>query len=84
MEWAESKLEKVMLESKRWFQVYVKDRAYCKISYPQITLGCTEWVHHPDNLSIKYHEQKFCIKFAFSGQHWTGISIRKCKKFLMC
>ena len=39
------------------------------------------WVHHPDNLSIKYHEQTlFCIKFAFSGQHETGISIEKCFK----
>ena len=27
--------------------------------------------------SIKYHEQIFSIKFAFSGQHWTGISIEK-------
>ena len=32
-----------------------------------------------ENLSIKYHEQKFCIKFACSGQYWTGKSIEKCK-----
>ena len=31
--------------------------------------GVAEWVHHPENLSIKYHEQKFCIKFAFLLQH---------------
>ena len=24
-------------------------------------------VHHSENDSIKYHEQKFCIKFAFQG-----------------
>ena len=28
---------------------------------------------------IRYHEQKFCIKFAFSVQHWTGLSIEKYK-----
>ena len=31
------------------------------------------------NLSIKYHDQKFYIKVAFSGQHWTGLSIEKFK-----
>ena len=24
-------------------------------------------------------KKKNCIKFAFSGQHWTGLSIEKCK-----
>ena len=24
-------------------------------------------VHHSENDSMKYHEQKFCIKFAFQG-----------------
>ena len=24
-----------------------------------------------------YHEQKFWIIFAFSGEHWTGLSIEK-------
>ena len=43
--------------------------------------GCTEWVHHPENFSIKYHEQKFCIKFAFSGKHWAGLFTEKCKNF---
>ena len=28
---------------------------------------CHQKLHHPDNLSIKYLEQKFCIKFAFSA-----------------
>ena len=44
------------------------------------------WMHNPDNLPIKYHEQKFCIKFAFSGRHWTEISTKKFKKFqlFMC
>ena len=32
-------------------------------------------VYHSENFSIKYHEQKFCIKFAFSWQHLTGLSI---------
>ena len=36
-------------------------------------------VHHSENLFIKYHEQTICRKFAFSGQHWTGIFIKKCK-----
>ena len=36
-------------------------------------------MHHSENLSIKYHEQKFCIKFAFSGQHWTGLFTENCK-----
>ena len=26
------------------------------------------------------HVQKFCIKFAFSGEHWRGLSIEKYKK----
>ena len=34
-------------------------------------------VHHSENLSIKYHEQKLCIKFSFSGQYWIGLSIEK-------
>ena len=40
-------------------------------------------VHHSENLSIQYQEQKFCIKFAFSEEHWTACSmkpIKKCKK----
>ena len=34
-------------------------------------------VYLSNNPSIKYHEQKFYIKVAFSGQHWTGLSIEK-------
>ena len=37
--------------------------------------------HHSKILSIKYHEQKFCIKFPFSGQRWTKLSIEKSKEF---
>ena len=37
-------------------------------------------MHHAENLSIKYYEQKFYIKFAFSWQDWIGPSIEKCKK----
>ena len=37
-------------------------------------------VYHSDNLSIKYYEQKFCIKFAFSGLHCAGLPIEKYKK----
>ena len=37
-------------------------------------------VHQPEYLYIKYHEKQFCIKFSFSGQHWTGLSIKKYKK----
>ena len=29
--------------------------------------GVHRVVHHSENDSIKYHEQKFCIKFAFQG-----------------
>ena len=29
-------------------------------------------VHHSENHSIKYHEQKFCIKFAFQGSVEQG------------
>ena len=36
-------------------------------------------MHHSENLSIKYHDQNFYIKTAFSGQHWTG-QIGKCEK----
>ena len=34
-------------------------------------------VHHLENLSIKYYQQKFCIRFAFPSQHWTELSIEK-------
>ena len=34
-------------------------------------------VHHSENISIKYHEQKLCLKFSFSGQYWIGLSIEK-------
>ena len=39
--------------------------------------------HHSQNLSLKCHGQKFCIKAAISGQHWIGLSIEKCEKFLI-
>ena len=39
-------------------------------------------VHHSKNLSIKYHEQNFCIRFAFLGQHLTGLSIGKFKNLV--
>ena len=29
--------------------------------------GVHRVVHHSENLSIKYHQQKFYLKFAFSG-----------------
>ena len=28
-------------------------------------------VHRSDNFSIKYYDQKFCIKIAFLGKQWT-------------
>ena len=43
--------------------------------------GVHRVVHNSENLSIKYHEQKFCIKSEVSGQHWTGMPIEKCKKY---
>ena len=39
-------------------------------------------VHHSKDLSIKYHEQKFCIRFAFFGQHLTRLSIGKFKNLI--
>ena len=36
-------------------------------------------MQYSENLSIKYHDQNFYIKTAFSGQHWTG-QIGKCEK----
>ena len=38
-------------------------------------------VHHIDIFFTKYHDQKFYIKTAFPGQHWTGISIAKFCKY---
>ena len=35
------------------------------------------------SLPIKYHEQKFFIKSAFSGQHWTGLSMEKSKNSVL-
>ena len=29
----------------------------------------------------KCHDQNFCNKIAFSGQHWTGQSIEECEQF---
>ena len=44
---------------------------------------CVHRVVHPSkNLSIKYHEQKFYIKFAFLGQHLTGLSFEKFKNLV--
>ena len=40
-------------------------------------------VHYSENLSIKYHDQNFCIKIAFSEQLWTGQSIEELKQFLI-
>ena len=32
-------------------------------------LGVHRMLHHSKNRAIKYHEQKFCIKFAFPAYH---------------
>ena len=37
-------------------------------------------MHYSENLSIKYHDQNFYIKTAFSGPHWTEQTIDECKK----
>ena len=37
-------------------------------------------MHYSENLSIKYHDQNFYIKTAFSGKHWTGQTIDECEK----
>ena len=52
--------------------------ATCLLVYVAVVLAL---VHHSENLSIKYHDQKCCIKIAISGQHWTGKPVEKCKKF---
>ena len=41
-------------------------------------------MHYSENLSIKYHDQIFYIKTAFSGQHWIGQTIEECEKFSFC
>ena len=41
--------------------------------------GVHRVVLHSENLSVKYQEQKFYIKFAFSEHHLTGLSIEKFK-----
>ena len=45
-------------------------------NYPEVL----RVLHHWENIFIKYLEQKFSIKFAFLGQHWTLLSIKHCKK----
>ena len=37
--------------------------------------------NHSQNLSFKWHDQKFCINIAISAQHWIGLSIEKYEKF---
>ena len=43
-------------------------------------------LHHSEDGFIKYHEQNLSIKFAFSMQHGTRLSIKQWKKtpFLEC
>ena len=41
--------------------------------------GLQRVLYQSENLSVKYYEQKLCRKFVFSGQHWTELSIKKCK-----
>ena len=36
--------------------------------------------YYSGNLSIKYHDQNFYVKTAFSGQHWTEKTIDECEK----
>ena len=38
-------------------------------------------MHYSENLSIKYHDQNFAIKTAFSGKHWTEQTIDEFEKF---
>ena len=40
--------------------------------------GVYRKVHHSENRSMKYYEQKFCIKLAFQGS-FSGLSIETCK-----
>ena len=49
------------------------------IYHLEINHGVHRVLHHSKNLFIKYHYQKFYIKFAFSGQHLTRLSIEKFK-----
>ena len=47
--------------------------------------GVHRVVHHSENDSIKYHEQKFCIKFAFQGSIEQGYLSKHVKiQFLGC
>ena len=39
-------------------------------------------MHYSENLSIKYHDQGFAIKTAFSGKHWIEQTIDELGKFL--
>ena len=41
------------------------------------------WVmHYSENVSIKYNDQNFTIKAAFSEKHWTEQTIDEFEKFL--
>ena len=40
-------------------------------------------MHYSENLSIKYHDQGFAIKTAFSGKHWIEQTIDELGKFLV-
>ena len=44
-------------------------------------LDVQEVVHHSENLSIQYQEQKFCIKLAFSEEHEKAKNVKKKKRF---
>ena len=37
--------------------------------------------HYSENLSIKYQDQNFAIKTAFSGKHWKEQTIDEFEKF---
>ena len=67
-------------------EVYYKMRQVFYHKMRQFYYKLRQYMHHSENLFIKYHEQRFSIKFAFSGQHWTRLSIKECKKiqFLGC
>ena len=40
-------------------------------------------MHYSENFSIKYHEQNFAIKTAFSEKHWTEQTIDEFEKCLL-
>ena len=40
-------------------------------------------MHYSENFSVKYHEQNFCIKTAFSRQYLTRQTIDECEEFFL-